>query len=156
MVCFTNGYEFCHWSIHWKLFENHLIKWERPLEQFEINLTNSLELDLVWQPVSSKLLTFWLPVSLSLSAATNCLPKGGCLSEKWSQTSQLGSCLGLKSAPSSQVSSLSFNSFTVLHTSFFSECLHYTSEDRAEVPEMDQTKAEKSLCFHAVICQILK
>lgn len=119
MVCFTSGYEFCHWRIHWKLFENHLIKWERPLEQFKINLTNSLELDLIWQPVSSKLLTFWLPVSLSLSAVTKSLPKSGCLSKKWSQTSQLGCCLGLKSAPSSQLTSLSFNSFSVLHTSFF-------------------------------------
>lgn len=119
MVCFTSGYEFCHWRIHWKLFENHLIKWERPLEQFKINLTNSLELDLIWQPVSSKLLTFWLPVSLSLSAVTNSLPKSGCLSKKWSQTSQLECCLGLKSAPSSQLTSLSFNSFSVLHTSFF-------------------------------------
>lgn len=156
MVFFTSGYEFCHWRIHWNLFENHLIKWERPLEQFKINLTNSLELDLSWQPVLSKLLTLWLPVSLSLSAATNSLPKGGWFCKKWSQTSQLGSCLGLKSAPGSQLSSLSFNSFSVLHSSFISECLLYASEDHAEVPEMDQTTAEKSLWIQAAICQIPK
>lgn len=156
MVCFTGGYEFCHWRIHWKLFENHLIKWERPLEQFKINFTNSLELDLSWQPPSSKRLTFWLPVSLSLSAATSSLPKGGCLCKKWSQTGQLGSCSGLKSAPSSQLSSLSFNHFSVLHSRFVSECLHYASEDHAEVPGMDQTKAVKSLWIQAVICRIPK
>lgn len=156
MVCFTSGYQFCHWRIHWKLFENHLIKWERPLEQFKINLTNSLELDLSWQPVSSKLLTSSLLISLSLSAATNSLPKDGCLCKKWSQTIQLGPCLGLKSAPSSQLSCLNFNSFSVLHSRLFSEYLHYASEDHAELPEMDQAEAVESLCIHAVIFQIPK
>lgn len=135
-----------------------------PLEQFKINSTNSLELNLTWQPVLSRPLTFWLPVMVYLFVLpprsfqkVDAFLRNGLGLSSWDPVS-LQICSVQFSG--SHVPNLSSASFKRFSSNSFSAYIPVFSQHACtvheEMPEMDRVEAAKSMWICAVMCQIPK